>query len=76
MKDGKAVGLDNVPNVFYCKSSFIILVFLSLMSNCSLIHEFLPEAVTDAKIMLLLKWKLLDFSISDNYRPIAVSTSF
>ena len=39
-------------------------------------HEFLPEAVTDAKIMPLLKGKLLDFAVSDNYRPITVSTSF
>ena len=75
LKEGKAVGLDNVPNEFYRNCPVYVKVFLSLMLNSFLIHEFVPETITEAKIMPLLKDKLLDFSSSENYRPITISTS-
>ena len=75
LKLDKAVGLDDIPNEFFKYSKNDVVIFVSLMCNSFLIHEFLPEPITDAKIIPLLKGKLLDVSSSDNYRPITISTS-
>ena len=76
LKDGKANGLDDIPNALYRHSPFQILYFLASMCNSIMIHEYIPEEATNAKIMPLLKGKLLDISRSENYRPITISTSF
>ena len=76
LKDGKANGLDNIPNALYRHSPFYMLYFISSMCNIFMIHEYIPEEITNAKIVPLLKGKLLDFSRSENYRPITISTSF
>ena len=76
LKTGKAIGLDGIPNDFYINCSVNILVFLSIMCNACIIHEYLPESVTEGRIIPLLKGKLLDISSSDSYRPITIPSSF
>ena len=46
-----------------------------MMLNSFMVHEYIPQSVTKAKVMPLLKGRLLDFSNSNNYRPITVSTA-
>ena len=43
--------------------------------NTVINHQFVPESVSDSKIIPLLKGKYLDFTTSDNYRPITISTT-
>ena len=75
LKSGKAIGLDGIPNDFYRYCDLNCTIFLSLMCNAFVIHEYLPQNVTEGKIMPLLKGKLLDITSSDNYRPITISAS-
>ena len=76
LKDGKAIGLDNIPNEFFSRSPNYVLTFLSIILDSMMIHEFVPDGVMKARIKPLLKGKLLDFSLSDNYRPITISSAF
>ena len=75
MKCGKAVGLDGIPNEFYRFCVHRCRVLLSMICNSFLIHIFLPQSITEDKIIPLLKGKLLDISSSTNYRPITISSS-
>ena len=76
MEDNKAVGLDNIPNEFYSRSPRNILIFISMKTNAFIIHEYLPEDITNSKIIPILKGKMLDFTVSDNYRPVTISTLY
>ena len=75
LKLGKSIGLDGIPNEFYRNCNQNNLVFISMMCNAFIIHEFMPENVTQGKIIPLIKGKLLDISLSDSYRPITICTS-
>ena len=75
LKGGKAMGLDGVPNEFYSNSPDPIIIFLSILLNSFIIHNYVPESISNSKIIPLLKSKLLDASSSENYRPITISTA-
>ena len=75
LKLGKSVGLDNIPNEFYLNSPQSFIIVICNFINAVLNHQFVPECVSDSKIIPLVKGKYLDFTVSDNYRPITISTT-
>ena len=72
LKGNKAVGLDHIPNEVYINSPPQFVIFITAMISQFLNHSFAPDTVTKAKIIPLLKNKLLDFTSSNNYRPITI----
>ena len=69
------MGVDNIPNEFYINCPQVFIILISNFINAVLNHQFVPECLLDSKIIPLLKGKYLDFSISDNYRPITISNT-
>ena len=75
LKNGKAVGMDLIPNEFFKYASQNILIFISITFNSFLVHSFLPILLMSVLIVPLLKGKYRDPSKSANYRPIAIATA-
>ena len=75
LKNGKAVGMDLIPNEFFKYASQNILIFISITFNSFLVHSFLPVLLMSVLIVPLLKGKYRDPSKSANYRPIAIATA-
>ena len=76
LPNNKAVGDDGIPAEVYKYAPQRLLVILSLFLTTCLRHQYLPDIIMKVIIIPLLKSKLKDPSSSDNYRPIAIATSF
>ena len=73
---GKAVGADGVPAEVLRHSSLRLRTMLSLFINACLRHCFLPDLFMRLTLIPLLKNKLKPSTDSENYRLIAIASSF
>ena len=73
---GKAVGADGVPAEVLRHSSLRLRAMLSLFINSCLRHCFLPELLMRLTLIPLIKNKLKPSTDSENYRMIAIASSF
>ena len=74
LKIGKSAGPDLLEseNFKYCDDS--ICVYLCILFNCMIIHNYLPKPFMDTVIVPLVKDKKESVSDCNNYRPIAITT--
>ena len=73
---GKAVGNDRVPAEVLRQSSHRLRTMLSLFINSCLRHCFLPKKLMSLTLIPLIKNKLKPSTDSENYRMIAIASSF
>lgn len=72
----KAIGADGIPGEVYKFAPRRLLVLISIFLSACFNHQYIPEIIMKVIVIPLLKNKLKDPSASDNYRPIAIATSF
>ena len=74
LKSGKASGCDGLSGEHFKYAHTKINVLLSLVINCMICHNFLPESLMKTAIVPIIKDKKGDLSCKDNYRPVAITS--
>ena len=72
---GKAAGNDDVPVEVYKYAPQRLLILLCILFTACLRHSYLPKDMIEFNIIPLIKSKLKDPGLSDNFRPISIATA-
>ena len=75
LPSGKSAGTDNIPIEFFKHAPSSILGWISKFFNALLIHQYVPQSITEVILTPLLKSSLKDPCNSNSYRPIARATA-
>ena len=73
LKTGKSVGKDGLSNEHLLYADFKLVVILTLLFNCMMIHGYIPSSLCDSLISPVVKDKSESITDKSNYRPIALS---
>ena len=76
MKTSKSDGLMGYPPIIFYHGTDLVYVYLFSLSNCILIHCFIPKSLCVSTLIPIQKNKLTSLSDSNNYRAIALSSLF
>ena len=74
LKNGKSAGHDNIQGEHLKFAHHTLSVYLSLLFNAIIAHNFMPQDFMLTVIIPVVKNKKGDLSDCDNYRPIALTT--
>ena len=75
LSNSKSCGLDGIPAEVFKYAPVTVHRWFSGLVNMILTHSYVPCAISDVKILPILKNNTLNPSESANYRPVAISTS-
>lgn len=73
LKSGKCSGMDTLYGEHFKYAHNKVNVLLALVFNCIVIHGFMPDNIMDTLLVPLVKDKRGNLSLSDNYRPLAIT---
>ena len=76
LKQGKAADLGNHTAEHFIYADKSLIVLLTLLINCMLIHGYAPSKFMETVLIPIVKDKKESVTDSDNYRPIALTTVF
>ena len=75
LDNNKSCGLDKVPSEVFKYAPLLMHTLSAKLINMMIAHSYVPCAITDVKIMPVLKGSTLNPSDSAKYRPHAIATS-
>jgi exonuclease III len=73
LKKNTSVGLDGISSEHLIFAHPVVYDCLCILFNCMLIHNFVPEKFMNTLLIPILKDNKCDNTVSDNYRPIAIT---
>ena len=73
MKSGKSCGLDGLSSENFKFASRKLSMYLTLVYNCMITHGHVSEKFMLTMIVPIVKDKKSSITVSDNYRPIAIT---
>ena len=75
LSSSEAQGVDGLPSGAFIYAPPLLAVWLCVLINACILHQFIPRQVLSVIIVPLLKGKRKDPTVCGSYRPIAIATT-